>query len=629
MRDDAKGDPIRLPNPEPRSLPDATFRKEKEGATGFRDADFLNGTRAFDAGGNRSADERPFGPRVRQAASVAMRALEASDSLDTTIRRAGQAGGLGIAEQTALRQQILRLARVNGNGVDALAGALSPIASARPPYAAYEHILNAVDVATTITGIDPSVFASQLLTVGSALGVDFAKPGEAIGVTRTMLSASRKGSASVDLLTDSYSRVAPGLLEALGRDQALAVTSVLAEGITDPGRLADITSGFARIFGVDSSKGEVERATGVPLFGSDGSKRQIIDVFKDIRTKYDTAGSEQAKRDFLVNAFPDVRTREGMRYFLENNGIEKMQDVQKDIAWSPLTTAVDFAANRQSTSAVAGRAKNTLREGVDSLVQPLNKALGEFGSKLLDDTKLSGGQILAIGAGGAAAAYAAKRYVPGLGNLAGLLGGANTAGNLAMGKALEQMLGITPVFVTNWPSFGGQGPSSPFTVPGKDGSGRGRGGSKGSGKGTKAMVFRALTRRAARAPGPLKLAAIAVELLADNFGGSPSDNQDQGTNGHSIEEMQSAQDSLGTGAPSIQFAPPLDDGIPRRAPTNATPSSVSNQAEIASLTAVVDAFSAALSAFAARPLQIKVQTDVPWLYAELGDHIQREGRRGE
>jgi hypothetical protein len=78
---------------------------------------------------------------------------------------------------------------------------------------------------------------------------------------------------------------------------------------------------------------------------------------------------------------------------------------------------------------------------------------------------MGGGEIAAVGAGGIIAAFISGRMLKGAaGNwLAKMAGGAaGTAAGVAEGKTLQAAAGVTPVFVTNWPSggIGGSGSSA-------------------------------------------------------------------------------------------------------------------------------------------------------------------------
>jgi len=128
--------------------------------------------------------------------------------------------------------------------------------------------------------------------------------------------------------------------------------------------------------------------------------------------------------------------------------------------------------------ALAGTSQTTLASLFNPLLDPLarvismlNDIVGKIGEVASASPKLSGivsgGAVAAAAGAGAYGLYrlmkggmAGSRVLKGMGGIKGLissLGG--TAAGIAEGKAVEAATGVTPVFVTNWPSSG-------FGVPG-------------------------------------------------------------------------------------------------------------------------------------------------------------------
>jgi len=286
------------------------------------------------------------------------------------------------------------------------------------------------------------------------------------------------GNAELENLADLFPKLG-GAASAAGMSlsQALAFTETLSTVEMQPDRLGTLAESTLRIFSNKQYRDQITKASGVGFFNKDGSSRNPLNVFQDLKRKHDAMKSDEQRAKFMGIVFKgmDQDTVRGARTMLTGDRLEKFGEQTTGIHDSAPVIARDLKENTESSSGVAGRMKATLGEAIDRMATPLNKGFADMGSYLLDDLNLSGEQMLAGGAAlGVGVYYAGRGAKAGAGALLNkFMGGPETLKNIAVGKVLEEATGVTSVFVTNWPGgmpLGGGVPDLPSGSP----SGKGK-----------------------------------------------------------------------------------------------------------------------------------------------------------
>lgn len=387
--------------------------------------------------------------------------LTGSAQLDRKLIRTQQTAGMSVAEREEWRMEGSRIAKAYGlDRADVDSGFNTLIASG-VNYKASKKTADAIGQATAISGADSAVLGKAVVSGSSAFNIDLNREGAALGLLQKMIVAGRLGNAELENLADIFPKIG-GAASAAGMSisQALAFTETLSTVEMQPDRLGTLAESTLRVFSNKPYRDQITKSSGVKFFNKDGSARNPLEVFSDLKSKYDKMSTDEQRAKFMGVVFKgmDQDVIRGMRIMLTGNRLGTFDDQSKKIAGSGAALDQDLKDNLNSSTAVGSRMKATLSEAIDRMARPLNQGFADFGSYLLDDLKLSGDQLLAGGVASAVGGYYAGRGAKaGAGALLNkALGGPETLKNLAVGKVLEQAAGVTSVFVTNWPSgFGG------------------------------------------------------------------------------------------------------------------------------------------------------------------------------
>lgn len=376
-----------------------------------------------------------------------------SAQLDRTLIRTQQTAGMTIAQRDAWREELFGMARKNGNPVEALQRAFDTlIASGLSPKAAQAGT-KAIDRAMTVTGADPGILAKALVAGASAYNIDLSQPGKAVALLDKMIVAGRLGNAELENLSSIFPKIGSRASQiGMPFEQTLAFAETLSNVELDPARLGTLAESTLRLFGNRKYAVQVSKATGVRFFDNAGKRRNVLDIFSDLRKQYNALDTDQKKAAWLGKVLKgtDLDTQRGFGVFLSGNKLEQFRSNWRGIQHAKGVMDRDIAENRDTATAVAGRVKATFGQVMDEMARPINKAFAEAGDYMLDH--FSGKEMLAGGAAALLAAPLAAKL--GKGVLGKLLGGAaNAAGTvrgIAVGHALQEATGTVPVFVTNW-----------------------------------------------------------------------------------------------------------------------------------------------------------------------------------
>jgi len=582
------------------------------------------------------------------------REIAASAQLDRRLLRTRQTAGMTRAQQDELRQTFWTMGRQNGNPLESLTTGFDTLVASGLSFDASKEAIGAIDIGTTITGADSGVLAKGLLTGANAYGFDLAQAGQALSMLEKMIVAGRAGNAELENLADIFARVGPAAQRGgMGFDQSLAMVETLSKLEAQPERLATLAESTTRLFTNRNYMVEAAKSTGVRFFNKDGSRRDMLDVLAEMKSKYEKLGTDMQRMNFVSQAFgkADQDTQKGVQFLLSGNNLASFRDIQSQISNASGVVASDLQENRDSPTAVAGRVRNNLRETVDRMAQPLNKAMAEAGQYLLEDLNLSGGQMIGLAAGTAIAGHysgrAGNAVLGKLGNTVG--GGMDTIKNIAVGKTLQDATGVMPVYVTNWAAA--PSPAAAVPVAGAAGKTAAGGGILATAKawGMRLAVPAMLASYPlARYSGTLDKGMADPTLRADvasTVGRSRGsgvlaranarNQQTMQRLGVTPEQYQQALASVPNGLSLPQRETAMREAIARvktAAPAVPVESVQLHQQAAAQNQAaaqLLDNASRKLDQTLSKPIQVQVTADVPWLHADLGRTVERDARRGQ
>ncbi|MGQ7818829.1 phage tail tape measure protein [Metapseudomonas furukawaii] len=394
----------------------------------------------------------------------------ASARLDRQMIRTQQTAEMTPEHREEWRAVGMQAGRRYGVDPDAIYAGGDALLAGGLSYKATLASADAMAQASAVTGADSQVLAGALKAGSAMFNINLEQGGTALDMLQKMTIAGRLGSAELENIADLLPRIG-GNARAAGMDlsQALAFTETLSNMEQDPARLGTLTESTLRIFANPQYRQQITKSTGVQFFNADGTSRDSQHVYADLKRKYARMQTDEERAKFMGVVFKgmDQDTQRGNRYLLDADNLETFASHTQSVRNAGAPFQQDLQNNIRSATGTAGRMRATLREAMDRMAQPVNKALADTGSYLLDDLNLSGGQLLAGGTAATIGGYYAGRGAKALGGkvmgkLEGLLGNSTNPAelmrNLVVGRALEQAAGVTPVFVTNWPSgIGGLG----------------------------------------------------------------------------------------------------------------------------------------------------------------------------
>jgi len=393
--------------------------------------------------------------------------------LDKKLIQIGQTADVDRMKVAELRKEISAMGRRSGQDIDGLVDGFNNLIQAGQSFAAAMESTRGINIASAVTGARGDVLAGGLTVGATAFDIDLEKPGQALDLLDRMVAAGRLGNAELENLAAIFARVGVNAASAgMNFDKTLAFVETLSLIERSPERLATLVDSTLRLFTNMRYMAAAQKATGVKFFDEKGGRRDPVAVLKDIRAEYAKLDSEAKQGAFMQRAFggADLDTIKGLRTLLSGQFLETTGDFEQRIGAASGTLMRDFEAATDNLIDQAGRLKETLREAADAFTKPMRDTLAEWIKYGLDQKKLSGGQIMAGGAGLAIGGAALARYGPkAIGALAKRFG--TDAGGITAGLAVEAATGVQPVFVTNWPGAFGGGLPGKGAALGKGGKG--------------------------------------------------------------------------------------------------------------------------------------------------------------
>lgn len=389
--------------------------------------------------------------------------LMQSARMDKSLTQIGQTAGVSRAEVAELRKELFRMSGETGQAVDDLQLGFNNAVQSGLAFREALPVIDATNKAMAVTGASADRLTAGLTVAATAFEFDLAKPGMALTLLDKMTVAGRQGNAELQNLSDIFARVGVNAAGAgMGFDKTLGFIEALSLVERQPERLATLADSTLRLFTNLNYMKDAAKATGVKFFDKDGTRRDAVEVLKDIKAQYDKLGTDKERALFVQKAFgkSDLDTIKGLKTLLGGDMLNKVGEFSKAIAGAGGTIDKDLPEAISNAVDQTGRLKAELRKAADDFAKPINDAL-QNAIKFGLDKKENGGLGLDgkdVAVGGTALAlgtFAAARYGgKAVGALAKRFGG--TAAGVAEGKALEAAAGVTPVFVVNWPaSLGG------------------------------------------------------------------------------------------------------------------------------------------------------------------------------
>ncbi|MDM4768670.1 phage tail tape measure protein [Solimonas sp. SE-A11] len=399
--------------------------------------------------------------------------LVQSARLDQSINRIGLSASASRKEVTGLRQDIFRMARDTGEDIEQLKDGSADLLASGLAWRSMLPTIDAIDDAMAVTGSGARVLAGGLTVAASAFKFDLSQPGQAVELLDQMTVAGRLGNAELEDLAGIFSSVG---VNAKSANASFTETLGLIEQLSliekSPDRLATLANSTLRLFTTENYKKAAQKATGVSFWNADKSARNPLDVLDDMATRYRALESDQARARFIDGAFgkADLDTIKGLRTLLDGNALADVRSKAREIERASGTIARDLPTALDNAVSQGNRLKSVLRDASETFTKPINKTIADLISTSLDPKSKGGlgmskGEVVGYGIGtllaGGAVAELARSTLGKLGPLGRVAGGAaTTAAGVAQGKVLQEMAGVTPVFVTNWPVGGSGGGSA-------------------------------------------------------------------------------------------------------------------------------------------------------------------------
>lgn len=384
-----------------------------------------------------------------------------SARLDKSLMQIGQTAG-ATSQIKNLRGELFSMARQTGRSVEELQDGFNSLVQSGLNMGEAKATLEGINVAMAVTGAKAETLASGLTVAGAAFGFDLSKPGKALELLDRMTVAGRLGNAELQNLASIFGRVGVNAADAgLSFDKTLGFIEALSQVEKQPERLSTLTDSTLRVFTNLQYMAAAQKSTGVKFFGKGGERRDPLEVVKEMKAAYDKLKTDKERSVFIQRSFgeTDLDTQKGMKMLLQGDTLTKVREFSTLIGQAGGTLKKDLGEATGNLVDQAGRLKETLKQAADDFVKPINETLSMVIQRGLDKKEnggleLSGKDMILGGAGLGLGTLLLSRYgSKGLAGLAGkfLKGGGSLAVGVAEGKALQAAVGVTPVFVTNWP----------------------------------------------------------------------------------------------------------------------------------------------------------------------------------
>jgi TP901 family phage tail tape measure protein len=408
------------------------------------------------------------------AAYIGVRQVMDSAQLDKKLINIQQTAGATTEQTAELRKELFLMALQTGQSLDSLLGGFNNLIQAGQGWAEALATIKAINPAMAVTGSQAEVLSGALTVAAQSFDFDLSKAENSVDILDRMTKAGRLGNAELEDLSSIFARVGINANAAgLEFDQTLGLIEQLSLMERNPERLATLVDSTLRIFTNQKYLDKASKATGVTFYNAEGERRAALDVLDDIAKGYQKFKTDAQRDQGLSLAFGevDLDTMRGLRVLLSGNTLNQARQMSAEIANAGGTIANDLSGALENSVDQVARLKSVLKEAADGFAQPINDTIQDAIKYLLDNKQFSGGELLA---GGAAGILGGALLLKGAGKSLGKLG--SLGAGVAIGKGLEELAGVQPVYVVNMPSGFGSG----FDTSGGGRGGRGGRGGSGS-----------------------------------------------------------------------------------------------------------------------------------------------------
>ncbi len=146
-----------------------------------------------------------------------------SAHLDKSLTQIGQTADASEGEVTGLRNELFRMAKDTGRGVDDLKQGFDNAVQAGLNFDEALPVLDATNIAMAVTSAQAGVLTSSLTVASTAFNFDLEKQGKALNILDQMTVAGRRGNAELENLSGIFGRIGPNAAAAgYGFSQTLA-----------------------------------------------------------------------------------------------------------------------------------------------------------------------------------------------------------------------------------------------------------------------------------------------------------------------------------------------------------------------------------------------------------------------
>ncbi|MEW6647187.1 MAG: phage tail tape measure protein [Pseudomonadota bacterium] len=421
--------------------------------------------RALDSAGNRWTATLAGGAAAYKAYHAAVQ----SAGLDKTLIQVAQTAGATAEMAKVLRAELHTMAKSTGQNLDDLLQGFNNLIQAGQTWEQALATIQAINPAIAVTGANANTLAAGLTVAAQAFDFDLSKLQTSKDLLDQMVVAGRLGNAELEDLSAIFARVGVNAKTAnLSFSQTLGFIEQLSLIERDPARLSTLADSTLRLFTNQQYMKRAAGATGVSFYDKTGAKRGAFDVLQDIARKYQSQTTARGRDTFMARAFQgvDLDTMKGLRTLFSGDALFQVGKMTAEIEKAGGTIARDLPGAINDAVDQVGRLKAALREAADGFAQPVNDAITTAIKYLMRESSwdqagagLSGKEMLGGGVLAAGALFAGTKLS---GKLLQRVGGVGAG--VAVGKAMEEFAGVTPVYVVNMPGGG---------LPGMPGGGKG------------------------------------------------------------------------------------------------------------------------------------------------------------
>lgn len=382
-----------------------------------------------------------------------------SARIDKELTLIGQTAGAGKDEVHKLRGELWSMSKETGKNFEDLEQGFDGLVAQGFNFKESFAVIDPINKAMAVSKATADQLSGALGVARVAFNFDLTKPGEALKILDQMVVAAGNGNAELSNLSGIISRIGPGAANA-GFDlpKTLAFVEALSLSEKSPDRLGTLADSALRLFTNAQYQKSATAATGVKFFDAAGARRDPLAIYGDLKAQYEKLKTDQARSKYISKAFgqTDLDTQKSLQILLSGNSLDKFRQFTNDAATASGEIGKRMKDALDNSIDQVGRLKASLGQAADRFVQPINHVIDRqiqflMNKKEKGGLELSGGEMLAGGAGALAAGYLAKRFK--LFSLGGLGGSANSllgfGKDVAAGKALEAAAGVVPVYVVN------------------------------------------------------------------------------------------------------------------------------------------------------------------------------------